>query len=320
MSDTVLRLGTRRSPLALAQSRWVAAELRARRPGLEIELVAIVTEGDRNLGDLSQFGGKGLFTAELEAGLADGSLDLAVHSLKDLPVRLPAGLGIAAHPRRADPRDVLVSEVASTVDELPDGAHVLTSSLRRGAQLRARRPDLRIAPVRGNVGTRLAKWREESRRGEAAATVLAAAGLARLEISDDAFHPIDPAVLVPAPGQGTLAVEVAVGGRGEAASRLLDDPATARVTTAERRIVTAFGADCTLPLGAWARYEPGAAGETLWLTAVLATADGRRVARAEVRGDDGAGNDPEAVAERCLAALAEAGADEVLAELRAAER
>ena len=147
-----LRLGTRRSALALAQSRWVAERL-ARAAGVEVELVPITTRGDRTPGDLAAAGGKGLFTAELEAGLLAGDLDLAVHSLKDLPVALPAGLVLAAFPERADPRDALVSAAASSLEALPAGAVLLTGSLRRRAQLLALRPDFEVRPVRGNVDT-----------------------------------------------------------------------------------------------------------------------------------------------------------------------
>ncbi|HET9767720.1 MAG TPA: hydroxymethylbilane synthase, partial [Thermoanaerobaculia bacterium] len=160
-----LRLGTRSSPLALAQSGLVARALEAAHPGLVVELVPMSTRGDQLPGDLNKVGGKGLFTAELEAGLMDGTLDLAVHSLKDLPVRAAEELVIAAYPQRADPRDVLVSEVATRVAELPRGARVLTGSLRRQAQLLALRPDLEMVPVRGNVETRLRKWRETGAAG-----------------------------------------------------------------------------------------------------------------------------------------------------------
>src|SRR5436309_4255659 len=202
-----LRLGTRRSALAMAQSGMVARDLEAEHPGLDVELVPIVTTGDVVTGDLALFGGKGLFTRELESGLLDGSLDLAVHSLKDLPVTLPDGLAVAAHPRRNDCRDVLVSEDAEDLDGLPEGAIVLTGALRRRAQLLMRRPDLRVEPIRGNVDTRLRKWRESGAGG----VILAGAGLHRLALHHLPVHPIPPEVLLPAPGQGTLALEVLAG-------------------------------------------------------------------------------------------------------------
>jgi hydroxymethylbilane synthase len=314
-----LRLGTRRSALALAQSAAVGRALERAAAGtgieLEVELVPIVTGGDRHRGDLAAAGGKGLFTRELEAGLADGALDLAVHSLKDLPVALPAGLAIAAYPERADPRDALVSELAADLDGLPAGAVVLTGSLRRRAQILLRRPDLAVEPVRGNVDTRLAKWR----RRRAGGVVLARAGLARLGLDDLPAHPLDPAVMIPAPGQGTLALEVEAGSPAEELCRLLDHPPSARAARAERRVVAAFGGDCTLPLAAWAR-EAGAVGAdggagapagALRLTALVATPDGRRAARGEATAAT-----PEAAADACVAALRADGADAVLAALR----
>jgi len=274
--------------------------------------VPIVTRGDRYQGDLAELGGKGLFTEELEAGLRDGSLDLAVHSLKDLPVTLGEGLAIAAFPERADPRDVLVSEAAASVDELPEGGVVLTGSLRRRAQLLARRPDLEVRAIRGNVDTRLRVWRESG----AAAVVLAAAGLARLgdRLAERNLpvHPLPPEEMLPAPGQGTLALEVATGSPAEPLCAALDHPPTARAADAERRVVAAFRGDCTLPLAAWAREDGDGGG--LRLTALLATPDGRRLAKGE-----GTGADPATAAERCIAAMRGAGAEEVLAEIRRAQ-
>ena len=361
-APTTLRLGTRGSALALAQSGQVARALEAAHPGLRVELVPIVTRGDRLPGDLAAFGGKGLFTEELERGLLDGSLDLAVHSLKDLPVALPAGLIIAAHPPRADPRDVLVSAVAASLDALPAGAVVLTGSLRRRALLLLRRPDLRVEPLRGNVDTRLRRWRDSG----AAGVVLASAGLARLGLLAAAdlpalpltpvdrpapegpagersaaappaglpAYPLPPEVLLPAPGQGTLALEVRAGSRAEHLCRTLNDPATAAAAAAERQVVAAFGGDCTLPLAAWARWEADPAGQApepkpgpatappaprsaagiLRLTALIATPDGRHAARGEA-----AGSSPEEVAAACIALLRDDGAEAVLARVRAAQ-
>jgi hydroxymethylbilane synthase len=321
-----LRLGTRGSALALAQSGEIARALAAAHPGLRVELVPIVTRGDRLAGELAALGGKGLFTEELERGLLDGSLDLAVHSLKDLPVSLPAGLVIAAFPRRADARDVLVSAIAADLDGLPAASVVLTGALRRRAQVLLRRPDLRVEGLRGNVDTRLRRWRE---RG-AGALVLAGAGLARLGLQASAdlpAHPLAPDVMLPAPGQGTLALEVRRGARAEELCAALDDAATGATADAERRVVAAFGGDCTLPLAAWARWErldrpatiEGGAGQSdgheLRLSALLATPDGRHAARGEA-----AGREPGAVAAACIAALRANGADEVLARVREERR
>jgi len=327
-----LRLGTRGSALALAQSGETARALEAAHPGLRVELVPIVTRGDRLAGELAAVGGKGLFTEELERGLLDGSLDLAVHSLKDLPVALPPGLVLAAFPRRGDARDVLVSAVAADLDGLPAAAVVLTGALRRRAQILLRRPDLRVEGLRGNVDTRLRRWRE---RG-AGALILAGAGLARLGLhasADLPAHPLAPEAMLPAPGQGTLALEVRRGSRAEELCAALDDPATGATADAERRVVAAFGGDCTLPLAAWARWEPlekedrerpavpeGRAadrsdGHELRLSALLATPDGRHAARGEA-----AGREPAAVAAACIAALRADGADEVLARVREERR
>lgn len=307
-----LRLGTRQSALALAQSRWVAGRLETL-GGVEVELVPIVTRGDVTPGDLAAAGGKGLFTQELEAGLLADRLDLAVHSLKDLPVTLPEGLTIAAFPERADPRDGLVSDAADGLTALPEGAVVLTGSLRRRAQILALRPDLEVRPVRGNVDTRLAKRRGlEHDDGRPGGTILAMAGLGRLGVIGEPIHPIDPAHMLPAPGQGTLAIEVRAGSRAEPICRELNHGPSARAAEAERRVVAAFGGDCTLPLAAWAREEPapGGAAPRVRLTALLATPDGDRIARGEAVAES-----PEQAAARCVEAMRADGADEVLAAL-----
>ena len=302
-----LRLGTRRSALAMAQSGMVARDLEAEHPGLDVELVPIVTTGDVVTGDLARFGGKGLFTKELESGLLDGSLDLAVHSLKDLPVALPDGLIVAAHPQRNDCRDVLVSDDAEDLDGLPEGAIVLTGALRRRAQILMRRPDLRVEPIRGNVDTRLRKWRE---LGVPGGVILAGAGLNRLALQDLPIHPLDPEIMVPAPGQGTLALEVLAGGMAATLCSALNDADTARAAEAERRVVAAFGGDCTLPLAAWARPE-GEDGR-IRLTGLLASPDGRQAARGEA-----VAATPREAADACVAAMRADGADEVLERIRA---
>ncbi len=304
-----LRLGTRASALALAQSGQVARQLQAAVEGLSVELVSVSTQGDRYRGPLAKVGGKGLFTEELEAGLLDGSLDLAVHSLKDLPVGLREELTVAAYPKRVDPRDVLISEGAQTLQDLAPGSRILTGSLRRQAEILRRRPELKVLPVRGNVDTRLGKWR----RGDGDAVVLAAAGLARLGVEDIPAHPLDPETeMLPAPGQGTLAVEVRCGGPAEEICRAIHHEATARAVRCERRVVAAFGADCTLPLAAWARPEVGIEGDRgLRLSTLLATPDGRHYAYAEAVGVDSL-----ALAEACIEDLRKAGAEDILARIR----
>ena len=298
-----LRLGTRSSALALAQSRLVAEALGRAHPALDVELVPIVTRGDTTPGSLSALGGKGLFTAELEAGLADGTLDLAVHSLKDLPVTLPAGLAIAAHPPREDPRDVLLAVGAGSIDELAPGARILTGSLRRRAQLLRHRADLVVVDIRGNVDTRIRRWRESGAEG----LVLAAAGLRRLGIdgAELGAHPLPATEMVPAPGQGVLAIETRRDSRAYELCRALDDDATARAAEAERSVVAAFGGDCTLPLGAWARAEDGDG--ILTLSVFLASRDASRWLQTTVRGAT-----PAAAAEAAVTRLRRDGAQALL--------
>jgi hydroxymethylbilane synthase len=298
-------LGTRKSPLALAQSGMVARELEATHPGLVVELVPMTTEGDRVAGDLTQVGGKGLFTAELEAGLVDGSLDLAVHSLKDLPCRCAPSWS-SPRTRGAPTRATCWSARWRRASPACRPAR----SCSRGRFAVARNcspcaPDLDVEGVRGNVGTRLRKWRER----DAAATVLAAAGLARLGVEGVPAHPLSPDEMLPAPGQGILALQVRRGAPAEAIVAALDDPATAAAARAERAVVAAFGGDCTLPLAAWARQE----GVELVLDALLAAVDGSEVARATARG-----RDPEAVAAAVVAELRARGAERVLATVRSA--
>lgn len=242
-----LRLGTRRSPLARTQSEWVAERLR--RLGHSVRLVEIVTHGDRSSAPLTDIGGTGVFASALREALRDGRIDLAVHSLKDLPVSPEEDLRVAAVPQREDPRDVLVTRSGRGLAALPAGALVGTGSPRRAAQLAVARPDVSVLPIRGNVGTRLAMVAA----GDCDAIVLAAAGLARLGLSDHVSEVLETAVMLPAPGQGALAVEC----RADRADLLqalsvLDDPATRTATTAERALLSALEAGCTAPVGALA--------------------------------------------------------------------
>jgi hydroxymethylbilane synthase len=238
-------------------------------------------------------------------------LDLAVHSLKDLPVTLPEGLVLAAFPPREDPRDALITEVAEHLRDLPRGAVVLTGSLRRRAQLLRRRPDLKIQPVRGNIDTRLRRWRE----GDGDAVILAMAGLHRLGVKDVPAHPLDPSFpegdgVLPAPGQGILALEVKAGSRAEAICRTLNDPATEAAAHAERRVVAAFGGDCTLPLAAWARVGQNAEAG-FQVHAALATPDAGHWAEGEAEAADAV-----EAAEACIEAMHRDGAEAVLRALR----
>lgn len=254
MIATRLRLGTRGSALARAQADMVRRELEARHPGLAVEMELIRTTGDQlQQGPLASVGGKGLFVKEIEESLASGTIDFAVHSMKDVPARLAPGLAIAAIPRRADPRDVLVSR-ADTIDGLAPGARLGTASVRRRAQILARRRDLEIVVLRGNVDTRLRRWRE----GAFDAIILAAAGLARLGLEEPAARPIAIDVLLPAVGQGALALECR-GDDDRTAGLLaaLDDPPSAQAVAAERGFLVAIGGDCNTPLAAHATVMDG---------------------------------------------------------------
>jgi hydroxymethylbilane synthase len=298
-----VRIGTRGSRLALRQAELVAEALRGAWPGLAVDIVAIRTSGDRlEHAHLASVGGKGLFVKEIEEALLDGRVDVAVHSLKDLPAEMPSGLALAGFPVRDDPRDVLVSGSGGGLDALRLGARVATSSLRRRVQLLAARPDLVVEPIRGNVDTRLRRLQD----GPCDALVLAAAGLRRLGLDPPGAHLLDPEVMVPAAGQGTLAVQTR---QGDAAIRdrvgPLDDPETRAAALAERAFLEGMGGSCTTPLGAYARRADG----RLRLSAFVATPDGARILREVSDTIDGAPEDlGRGVARRMLAA----GADSIL--------
>ena len=302
--DRPVLIATRGSPLATAQSSTVAAALRARHPALEVRLVVVSTEGDRvTAGPLPSWG-RGVFVRDIEAALLEGEVDLAVHSLKDVPPQIPDGLALLAIPTRADPGDVLVTADGRDLDALPDGARVGTSSLRRAAFLLAVRPDLRIVPVRGNVDTR---WRKLRESGDYDALVLAAAGLDRLALAGVPRVPLSSDVLLPAPGQGALALQGRAGDAYHAAvAGAVDDPPTAAAVRAERRLVRDLDSGCRLPVAALA--TPGADG-TLRLDAAVAAADGRRVLREAVAGRL---DDPEALGAAVARRLLAAGADALL--------
>jgi hydroxymethylbilane synthase len=292
----VIRIGTRRSRLALAQATEVAERLGAL--GVEAELVPIVTSGDRGAtGANAPFGVKGLFVAEIVAALQRGEVDAAVHSAKDLPSEDPEGVVVGAVPERADPLDVLVSREAGP---LPPGATVGTASLRRQAQLIRVHPEARVVSMRGNVDTRLAKLES----GEVDALVLAAAGLVRLGLSPEWATPLPVDEMVPAPGQGALAVQVrAVGGEAAQAVRQLDHERSRAAFDAERRLVERLGGGCALPLGAYAeRREDG-----IRLLAVVIRPDGSDLVWAQAEAPS-----PEAVAAEVAATLLAGGAREML--------
>jgi hydroxymethylbilane synthase len=265
----MLVIASRGSQLALWQARWVESQLTAR--GYECRIQIIKTTGDKITDvPLAKVGTKGLFTKEIEEALLDGSADLAVHSLKDLPTELPAGLMLAAVPPREDPRDALVGK---RLADLPAAAKVGTSSLRRSAQLRKLRPDLVLESVRGNLDTRLRKLDE----GQYDAILLAAAGLKRLGWGDRIAEILEPAVMCPAVGQGALAIETR---EGETPCAKLDDPATHAAVDAERGVLAALGGGCQVPIGAHATVAEG----RLTLTAIVAAPDGSELIRADAVG------------------------------------
>jgi len=305
---TALRIATRRSRLALWQAEHVKARLEELHPGLDVSLVPLSTRGDELLEvSLAKEGGKGLFVKELETALAEGRADIAVHSMKDMPADLPAGYALAAILAREDPRDALVSGSHESLAALPAGAVVGTSSLRRQAQIAARHPALVIRPLRGNVDTRIAKLD----RGEYAAIVLAAAGLKRLGLAARIRSYLEIEDRLPAAGQAALGIECLRARRDVIGLvESLQDAGTGACVRAEREVNRALGGSCTIPLGAFAQLEGG----KLRLRALVASPDGKRMARAEGEGDAAR---PEELGLRIAALLRERGAGEILAALGA---
>ncbi len=281
MNELTLRLGTRRSALARAQSTRVADAITAA-SGLRVELVEVVTEGDRSSAALTSFGGAGVFVAALREAVLQGRVDLAVHSLKDLPTAPCEGLALAAVPPREDPRDCVVARDGLTLAELPDGATVGTGSPRRAAQVRALGLGHEVVAVRGNVDTRLRLVTD----GTVDAVILARAGLLRLGREDVATEVLDPTQMLPAPGQGALAIECRVD-RGDVLEVLapLDDRVTRAAVTAERSLLAALEAGCSAPVGALADVaEDGFSEPELYLRAVVAAVDGSETVRLSTTG------------------------------------
>lgn len=280
---TTLRIGTRASALATTQSGWVADLLRERL-GREVELVEISTEGDRSQAAGTSLVGAsstGVFVSALREALLDGRVDLVVHSLKDLPTAPAPGIALAAVPGREDPRDVVVARDGLTLGELPVGSRVGTGSPRRAAQLHALGLGIDIVGVRGNVDTRIAKVRS----GEYDAVVLARAGLARLGRLDEATEVLDPLQVLPAPGQGALAVECrADGGLAEVVREAIDDPAARAAVAAERAVLATLEGGCSAPIGALADVVEGEDGEELWVRAVALSPDGALSVRMSASG------------------------------------
>ncbi|GKS10446.1 porphobilinogen deaminase [Paenibacillus chitinolyticus] len=304
-------VGTRQSALALTQTNQVIDELKelSRQNGIEceFELRKIVTKGDRILDvTLSKVGGKGLFVKEIEQAMMDKEIDIAVHSMKDMPFELPEGLMVGAVPKRQDPRDVLITKGEKSLDELPQGALVGTSSLRRSSQLQHSRPDLRIQPVRGNIDSRLRKLESEGFD----AIVLAAAGMHRIGWQDRISAYVPPEVCVPAVGQGALCIECRADDEFvlNLLSKIQDDD-TALAVRAERSFLGRLNGGCQVPLGAYATVERTGGGTELSLTAMVGSPDGAELLKETLRGSD-----PEALGREAAEKLIARGADRILAE------
>ncbi len=280
-----LRVGTRASLLARTQS-GVVADLLRERLGREVELVDVTTEGDVNRAPLASFGGVGVFVGALRQALLEGRVDVAVHSLKDLPTAPAEGISLVAVPPREDPRDAVVARDGLTLGELPAGSTVGTGSPRRAAQLHALGLGLDVQPIRGNIDTRLRKVTD----GALDAVVLARAGLARIDRLAEVTETLDPLQMLPAPGQGALAVECRADDPETCAAvaSALDDPATRAAVAAERSLLARLEAGCSAPVGALAEVVEGEEGEELWLRAVVLSLDGVLTVRRSASGPVGA--------------------------------
>ncbi len=306
MAARTLKIATRKSPLALWQANFVKDRLEVLHPDLQVELVPMSTQGDKILDTpLAKVGGKGLFVKELETAMLEGRADIAVHSMKDVPVEFPDGLGLHTICEREDPRDAFVSNHFNQIDELPQGAVVGTSSLRRQCQLRAARPDLVIRDLRGNVNTRLAKLDA----GEYDAIILAAAGLKRLEMAHRIAAFIEPEQSLPANGQGAVGIECRLDDHElHALLAPLEHPETRIRVLTERAMNRALQGGCQVPIGAYALVQ----GEEVWLRGLVGSPDGARVIRDEIRGPLAEG---EALGHTLAQRLLAAGADVILAEV-----
>ncbi|MFM5669990.1 hydroxymethylbilane synthase [Aeromonas hydrophila] len=306
MAARTLKIATRKSPLALWQANFVKDRLEALYPELQVELVPMSTQGDKILDTpLAKVGGKGLFVKELETAMLEGRADIAVHSMKDVPVEFPEGLGLHTICEREDPRDAFVSNRFRQIDELPQGAVVGTSSLRRQCQLRAARPDLVIRDLRGNVNTRLAKLDA----GEYDAIILAAAGLKRLEMAHRITAFIEPEQSLPANGQGAVGIECRLDDHElHALLAPLEHPETRIRVLTERAMNRALQGGCQVPIGAYALVQ----GEEVWLRGLVGSPDGSRVIRDEIRGPLA---DGEALGHTLAQRLLADGADVILAEV-----
>ena len=304
MAGVTIRVGTRGSRLALIQTELTLAALRAAHPDVRFEVVTVTTQGDANQTAPLAGMGLGVFVKEIERRLETGEIDMAVHSLKDMPTVLPDGMALGAVLERADPRDALVSHLGKTLDEFPAGAKIGTSSPRRQAQIAERRRDLEIVPIRGNVDTRLRKAAGEECDG----TVIAVAGLDRMGMSDVITEYLSPEEFVPPPGQGAMAVEIrADDERTAALVASADHVPTAAAVTAERSFLEALGGGCQVPVGAYAEFDGN---DSLRLTVFMAAPDGSTTYRVTVTG---ASSDPVGLATRAWEVLRAQGAAGLLA-------
>ena len=307
-----LVIGTRGSALALWQSEYVRAALLAEHPGLEISLQVIRTKGDKILDSaLSKIGDKGLFTKEIEKALLEGTVDLAVHSLKDLPTELEHNLAVAAITTREDPADVMVSKNGQTLDKLAGGAKVLTGSLRRRAQLLYRRSDLVVRDIRGNVQTRLKKFDES----DAQAIIFAKAGLVRLNLTDRISERLDPVEFLPACGQGALAIEIRKDDSRVADLVLpLDDLKSRAATAAERVFLGRLGGGCQVPVGAFARVSES--DKTMSVNGMVANLDGSVLLHDTVSGPFASVDNAIALGTELAERLLAQGSEEILEQIR----
>lgn len=278
MTDSILRIATRKSPLALWQANHVRDALLARHPDLEVELVTMTTQGDKILDTpLAKVGGKGLFVKELETGMLEGRADLAVHSMKDVPVEFPEGLGLASVLPREDPRDALISNEYSSIETLPEGARVGTSSLRRQCQLRRLRPDLEVLDLRGNVNTRLAKLD----KGDYDAILLAAAGVRRMGWEQRITELLAPEQFIPAIGQGAIGIEIRLDdARVRSLVEELNDGQTATRVRAERALNEALQGGCQVPIAGYSEISHG----VIVLRALVGRPDGSEMVQGVISG------------------------------------
>ena len=306
MTNPIIRIATRHSPLAMWQAHFVKDALLKHHPELTVELLPMKTKGDKILDTpLAKVGGKGLFVKELEVAMLEGRADIAVHSMKDVPVDFPEGLGLKVICEREDPRDAFVSNTYKNIDDLPQGAVVGTSSLRRQCQIRNLRPDLVIKDLRGNVNTRLGKLDD----GQYDAIILAAAGLIRLEMFDRIASYIEPEVSLPAVGQGAVGIEC----RLDDAQTIellkpLEDTITRIRVTAERAMNLALQGGCQVPIGSFALLD----GDQVFLRGLVGSVDGKEIIRKEITGHK---DDAEQLGLTLAKQLLDAGAKEILAEV-----